>query len=72
MTSLSSVAELGSLLTAAQVARQTGLCRESVNLAAREGRLEAALVLPGPNGARLFTTDAVAAWRPQPERQAGL
>lgn len=60
------------LLTAAQVARRHGLCRESVNLAARRGELEAALQLPGVNGARLFTEEAVTAWRSPGERLAGL
>lgn len=60
------------LLTAAQVARRTGLCRESVNLAARSGQLETELQLPGPNGARLFTEEAVIAWRSPGERLVRL
>ncbi|GAA4483945.1 hypothetical protein [Microbacterium panaciterrae] len=62
----------GGLLTAAQVARRHGLCRESVNLAARRGELEAAVQLPGVNGARLFTEEAVTAWRSPGDRLAGL
>ncbi|WP_449280976.1 helix-turn-helix domain-containing protein [Leucobacter sp.] len=61
------------LLTSAEVARRLGVCRETVNRAAREGRLLAAMKLPGgPNGAYLFTEDAVVEWRSPGDRLAGL
>lgn len=54
------------MLTAYQVARTLGLTRVSVCRAVREGRLVAAAKLPGPNGAYLFTAQAVEAWRGSP------
>lgn len=67
-----SATEIGTLLTTAEVARRLGLCRESVNLAARRGELEVAVQLPGPNGARMYTEAAVVEWRCKGERLPGL
>lgn len=72
MTNLSERADVGTLLTTREVARRLHLSRETVNLAAREGRLEVAAKLPGPLGARLFTEQAVVEWRCPGERLAGL
>ena len=75
MSSLEAVAVshgVDGLLTAREVARRLHLSREAVNLAAREGRLEVATQLPGVNGARLFTEQAVIEWRCPGERLAGL
>lgn len=67
------VLDAATLLTTAEVARQLGVCRETVNRAAREGRLKAAMKLPGgPNGAYLFTEAAVVEWRSPGERLPGL
>ena len=59
-------------LTTAEVARRCGLVRWTVCRAVAEGELTPVAKLPGVNGAYLFTEQAVAAWRPQPERLAGL
>lgn len=64
------------LLTSAEVARRLGVCRETVLLAVREGRLEPAFQLPtgwgAHNGAYLFTEESVIAWRCPGERLPGL
>lgn len=60
------------LLTTAEVARRTRLVRATVCLAVKLGHLSPAAKLPGPNGAYLFTEEAVTAWRSPGERLAGL
>lgn len=50
------------LLTTAQVARRLGVVRWTICRAVAEGRLVAAAKLPGPNGAYLFTEEAVLAF----------
>gem|GEM_PF-4878149 len=61
------------LLTTAEVARRIGVCRATVCLAVREGRLTPAMKLPGGrNGAYLFEETAVIAWRAPGDRLPGL
>lgn len=58
---------MNDLMTTAQVARQLGYTRETVNRAARAGELVVAFQMPtmgAKNGSYLFTPDAVKAWRP--------
>lgn len=50
------------LLTTAQIERESGFHRETINLAAREGRLVPFIQSPARNGARFFTREAVDAW----------
>lgn len=66
------VLEKSGLLTTQQVARRIGVCRWTVCRAVAEGRLVAAMKLPGPNGAYLFEAAAVIEWRSPGERLAGL
>lgn len=66
------VSDDGLLLTTAEVARRLRLTRQTVCLAAREGRLDAAMKLPGRNGAYLFDERAVVEWRSPGERLPGL
>lgn len=66
------LASAAGLLTTAEVARRLGVCRETVSLAARDGRLEPVAKLPGVNGAYLFTEESVIEWRAPGERLAGL
>lgn len=53
---------LDELLTTGQIMKRSGYVRETICLAVREGRLEAAGKLPGRNGAYLFTAAAVEEW----------
>jgi len=50
------------LLTTAEVARRLGVVRWTVCRLVAEGRLVPAGKLPGPNGAYLFTEEAVAGY----------
>jgi excisionase family DNA binding protein len=59
-------------LTTREVARRLRLCRATICLAVREGRLEPAMKLPGVNGAYLFTEAAVVEWRSPGDRLPGL
>jgi predicted site-specific integrase-resolvase len=63
---------LATLLTTAEVARRCGVVRWTVCRAVAEGQLRPIAKLPTSTGAYLFTEEAVTAWRPQPERLAGL
>lgn len=56
-----------SLLTSQQVARLTRYTRANICLAAKQGRLQYEMKLPGSNGAYLFTRQQVADWLGFPE-----
>lgn len=63
----------GDLLTTAEVARRIGVCRATVCLAVKEGRLTPAMKLPGGrNGAYLFEEIAVIEWRTPGDRLPSL
>lgn len=60
------------LLTSAQVAREFGYVRETINLAARTGALRAVGKLPARNGAYLFARADVEAWAASSRRRREL
>lgn len=55
----------GALLTSPQVAICLGVSNRTVHRLVRDGRLAPAQQLPGPNGAFLFESAAVEAYRQQ-------
>ncbi|MGK0716181.1 helix-turn-helix transcriptional regulator [Leucobacter sp. W1153] len=60
------------LLTTAEVARRLGLCRATVCLAVKDGKLSPSMKLPGVNGAYLFYESSVIEWRSSGDRLPGL
>ncbi len=60
------------LLTTREISRRLGVCRETVCLAIRSGHLQAAMKLPGRNGAYLVAESAVVEWRCPGDRLLGL